>query len=95
MKCSLKKMIYNIETDVTEQEAFLKKQHGLIKESLKGFKDILARITVLKCVAKILKVPTDEIGDVEDRGNKEPLLDQETIEATGLAILGGTIKLSD
>ena len=96
-KCHPKKLIDKIEADVTEQERFLKKQDDLQKQSLKGFKDIISRINVLKSVAKILKIDPDEVVglDVETGGLTENLLDKETIEATGLAIIGGTIAQSE
>ena len=96
-KVNPKKLIEKIEADVAEQEQFLKKQHDMQRQSLKGFKDIISRINVLKRVAKILKIDPEEAValDVEKGGLTENLLDKETIEATGLAIIGGTIQVSE
>ena len=58
-KCDVKGLIDKIEADINEQESFLKKQNDLLKASIKGFKDILHRINVLRNVAKILKIDPD------------------------------------
>ena len=66
----------------------------MLRQSLKGFSDILSRIVVLRNVAKVLNVDPHQIDGVDvERGNEleERLIDNEIIEATGLAIIGGTI----
>ena len=63
-------MFAAVETDIIEKEKFLKEQNDLIRKSIKGFKDIVARINVLKAVAKVLKVDPDDSlsGDMEKSG---------------------------
>ena len=55
-QCRPKQLIDKIESDVNEQEQFLKQQHDMLRQSLKGFSDILSRIVVLRNVAKVLNV---------------------------------------
>ena len=55
-QCRPKQLIDKIESDVNDQEQFLKQQHDMLRQSLKGFGDILSRIQVLRNVAKVLKV---------------------------------------
>lgn len=93
-------LIDKIEVEVQEQEQFLKKQHDLLKQSLKGFKDIISRIVVLRNVAKMLKLDPDQASALDfeaggPNGINERLLDNDTIEATGLAVLGGTILTTE
>ena len=86
----------NIETQIIEQDKFIREQHGLLTKSIKGFTEILQRISVLKSVAKILKVDPDEAFNEEgNSGLNERLVDRETYEATGLAILGGVIQATE
>ena len=94
-KLSVSKLINMIETDVNAQETFLKKQHDLLKAGLKSFKEVLSRINVLTNVAKILKVdPEAALMDTEKSGLKEPLLEPQAL-ATELAMIGGTIQVSE
>ena len=92
-QCRTKQLIDKIEADVNEQERFLKQQHDMLRQSLKGFRDILSRIVVLRNVAKALKLDPDQVegADAEANGLEERLIDAEHIETTGLAIIGGTI----
>ena len=86
----------NIETQIIEQDKFIREQHGLLTKSIKGFTEILQRISVLKSVAKILKVDPDEAFNEEgNSGLNERLVDRETYEATGLAILGGVVQATE
>ena len=80
-----------------EQDRFIKEQHGLLTKSIKGFVEILQRISVFRNVSRILKVDPvpGSIHDMESTGLTESLLDRETIEATGLAILGGVIGAAE
>ena len=78
----------------------MKKQHDLLKQSLKGFREILSRIVVLRNVAKMLKIDPDQATALDfessgPNGLNERLLDNDTIEATGLAVIGGTILLQE
>ena len=75
-QCKTRQLIDKIEFEVQEQEQFLKKQHDLLKQSLKGFKEILSRIVVLRNVAKMLKIDTEMASalsylDIEATGNSK------------------------
>lgn len=53
-------------------------------------------MNVLRHVAKILRIdPESAFDDAENTGINEKLLDQQTVEATGLAILGGVIATTE
>ena len=73
----------------------MKNQNSLIKESLKNFRDIVARQNVLRGVAKTLKFEQESSFDLENSGLEERLLDRETIEATNSAVIGGVINVTE
>ena len=55
--------------DVNEQERFLKQQHDMLRQSLKGFRDILSRIVVLRNVAKVLRFDPDPVMGADAEAN--------------------------
>ena len=55
-KCAQKQLMDFVEAQINEQDRFIKEQHGLLTKSIKGFVEILQRISVFENVSRILKV---------------------------------------
>ena len=68
-QCRTKQLMEKIEMDVNEQEKFLKQQHDMLRQSLKGFRDILSRIVVLRNVAKVLRFDPDPVMGADAEAN--------------------------